>query len=84
MLRTSITLPPNLHQKVLLSAKAQGKSMVQVIRELLAESLVKKENANVKQAYKAIDKIVGVCKDDATDTASSINKTLYGKVSTTK
>jgi predicted DNA-binding protein len=79
MMRTSITLPAQLHQRIVLTAKAEGKNMVQMIRELVEESLVKKEKDHIAHSYQALDKLVGIFKDDNTNLASSIDEVLYGE-----
>lgn len=78
-MRTSITLPTPLHQRLLLMAKSQNKNMVQMIRELVEKGLVEKEEDQITRSYKALDKLIGICKDDVTDTAATINETLYGE-----
>lgn len=78
-MRTSITLPTPLHQRLLLTARVEGKNLVQMIRDLLEEALVEKEKDHLVQSYQALDKLVGIYQDNNPQLASSVDDVVYGE-----
>jgi predicted DNA-binding protein len=78
MIRTSVYLPEDLHQRLLIASKRRGKSFSILVRELVEQSLQGKEKADLARIYDAWDKVQGVGKDDITDASTTIDEILYG------
>jgi predicted DNA-binding protein len=79
MIRTSVFLPATLHQRLLMLSGYEGKSLSDLVRELLDRALVAREQARIARTYKALEKLEGICKDKITDASTTINETLYGE-----
>ena len=58
--------------------------MVEMMREILDEGLSQREKETIDKSYLALEKMIGVNKEAVTDTASTINETLYGEQATWK
>jgi predicted DNA-binding protein len=79
MIRTSFFLPDTLHQRLLMLSGHEGKSLSDLVREILDMALVSREQTRISGIYKALDKLEGICRDRITDASSTINETLYGE-----
>ena len=53
--------------------------MVEMMREILDEGLSHREKNAIDKSYLALEKMIGVNKEPATDTASTIDQALYGE-----
>ena len=78
MMRTSLTLPPALYQQLVITSQQEGKSLSEVVREMVSRALAVKQQAQLKHTYAVLREMEGVCKDPATDVSSTIDETLYG------
>ena len=74
-----ITLPLSalLHQRLIQTSKAEKKSLAALVREILNIGLVNKEASRIEQSYEALDKMIGIYKDDDPNLASSVDEILY-------
>jgi predicted DNA-binding protein len=79
MIRTSILLPPTLHQRLLLASKRSQKTITDLIRDLLDQSLARQEQTSMEQTYQALERVRGICKDNIKDASTTINDVLYGE-----
>lgn len=79
MIRTSILLPPALHQRLILASKRSQKTVTSLIRDLLDQSLTHQEQTAIEQTYRALERVRGICKEDIEDASTTINDVLYGE-----
>lgn len=79
MMKTTIPLPASLHQRLVHTSKTENKSVAGLIRELLNTGLLQKEKSQIAQSYEALDKLIGIYKDDDPNLASSVDEILYGE-----
>jgi predicted DNA-binding protein len=79
MIRTSFNLPNSLHQRLHLVARSQQKSVSDLVRELLEQSLSKQEAQRLEQAYDALRQVQGIAKGKVPEASSHIDDLLYGK-----
>jgi predicted DNA-binding protein len=79
MIRTSVFLPATLQQRLLMLSGYEGKSLSDLVRELLDRALVAREQARIAHTYKALEKLEGVRKDKITDASTTVNEILYGE-----
>ncbi len=79
MIRTTLFLPPALHQRLLISSKQRKKSFSAFARDLFASYLADEEQKDIEQVYRAMDRMKGVGNPRVTDGSTTINKTLYGE-----
>jgi hypothetical protein len=78
MIRTTVTLPEPLHQRLLLTSRAVGKPISALIQDAVTSVLTQQEEAQRDQVFHALDQVRGIA--DAADPtiSSTINETLYG------
>jgi hypothetical protein len=79
MIRTTLFLPPSLHQRLLLISKQQDKTFAEFARDLFTRFLDAEEQRSIERIYQAMDRINGVGRRDITDGSTSVNETLYGE-----
>lgn len=79
MIRTSFNLPNSLHQRLHLVARSQQKSVSDLVRELLEQSLSKQEAQRLDQAYDALRQVQGIAKGNLPDASARVDDLLYGK-----
>lgn len=77
-MKTTISLPNPLHQRLTLAAKAEQKSLTLLIQELLDEALATQEQERLDRMYATLGKLRGIAKADSPDISSTIDETLYG------
>lgn len=78
MVKTAIAIPNPLHQRLVQTSKVENKSVAALIRELLDTALVTKEKGRIEHSYQALDKLIGIYKDEDPYLASSVDEVLYG------
>lgn len=78
MMRTSVTLPKTLHQRLVMAAHYQNKKLTTFIRDLLGQALETQEQARVDRMYQDIAELKGVGPKGITDASTTIDNTLYG------
>jgi hypothetical protein len=79
MFRTSIVLPPVLHQQLSMLAHQEGKKLSEFLREQLRRIADQEQNSQLDDMYKAIGKMKGLIKDKVTDASTTIDEVLYGE-----
>lgn len=79
MIRTSVLLPDNLHQRLLFASKRSKKPISTIVRETLDEALVTDENAHIEHMYQTLQKLEELGERGVTDASTTINETLYGE-----
>lgn len=79
MLRTSLFLPPALHQQLLLMSKQEGKSLSDVVREATEQFIDLKQKQHRERMYAALDAMQSVGSLTVTDASTTIDETLYGE-----
>ncbi len=79
MTRTTISLPDELYQRILLTSKSQEKSAAELMRELLEKALSLEEKTALQKLYKGLHSLKGIGGNDVTDASATIDETLYGK-----
>jgi len=79
MIRTSITLPEPLHQRLWLTSRTTGKAISDLIRDAVATALATQEDAQLDRVYHALDQVRGIADAEDSDISSTINETLYGE-----
>jgi hypothetical protein len=79
MIRTSIVLPPALHQQLSALARQEGKKLSEFVREQLGRFVVEQRESQLDQMYAGIRQMKGLAKDDVTDASQTIDEVLYGE-----
>lgn len=79
LIRTSLLLPVNLHQRLLIAAKEKNKTLSSFLRDTLNEVLTVDEEARIKHMYQTLRKLEGLGERGITDASITINETLYGE-----
>ncbi len=77
-MKTTISLPNPLHQRLTLAAKAEQKSLTLLVQELLDEALAIQEQERLDRMYATLGKLRGIAKTDSPDISSTIDEMLYG------
>lgn len=79
MIRTTLLLPPALHQRLILISRHRKKSFSNVARELFQRALASEENTNITRTYDALDTLDGRGKRGIADASTTIDELLYGE-----
>lgn len=79
MVRTTLVLPEPLHQKLRLTAQSEGTSLTKLVRELLAQSLARRENGRLQAIYRGLKELEGAGERGINDASMSIDTLLYGE-----
>lgn len=79
MIRTSFNLPSALHQQLHLVARAQQKSVSDLVRELLAQALSQQEAQRLDYAYNALRQVQGIATGKTPEASARIDNLLYGQ-----
>jgi len=79
MIRTSIVLPPVLHQQLAVLARQSDKTLSEFVREQLGRIVAQKKKSQLDEMYDAIWQMKGLVKDDVTDASQTIDEVLYGE-----
>ncbi len=77
MIRTSLTLPPPLHQRLVLAAQYKQQAISDFIRELLDKALIDQEQGRTDQMYQDLLELQGIGPKGLTDVSTTIND-IYG------
>lgn len=78
MMRTTLSLPNTLHQRLALAAKHHQASLADYIRHLLDEALIAAEKDRLDTMYQDLADLDGIGPKDLTDVSTTIDQTLYG------
>jgi hypothetical protein len=79
MMRTTITLPNTLHQRLSLAAKAMNTNFSKALRELADEALQAWESKQLEQTYQCLRDLKGIGGEGITDASTTIDEVLYGE-----
>ena len=79
MIRTSLFLPEVLHQDLAITAKQEGKSLTELARELLDNSLRLRRKNQVKRMYAALKTLEGKGNSAISTASTNIDDNLYGE-----
>jgi predicted DNA-binding protein len=79
MIRTSIILPPSLHQRLSITARQRGQRLSEYVREILNQHQSVQEQAAMQHFYEGLRQLEGIGPEGITDAASTIDEALYGK-----
>ena len=77
MVRTSLTLPATLHQRLVLAAQYQQQAISEFVRNLLDKALATQEQGRTDQMYKDLAELQGIGPKGLTDVSATIND-IYG------
>lgn len=79
MIRTSLVLPPSLHQYLSLLAQQKGKKFSVLVRDILTRFADEQADQQVGDLYTALDNLKGMVEDRSTKEESrAIDSHLYG------
>lgn len=79
MIRTSIVLPPALHQYLSVVAQNQGKPFSTLVRDVLSHFVQQQSQDQLTNVYHAMEKMRGLVKGPPTNGSQTIDETLYGE-----
>jgi predicted DNA-binding protein len=79
MIRTSLVLPPALHQQLSILAKQADKTMSEFVREQLGQVVAQEQKSQLEETYEAIWKMNGFINDPVTDASQTVDEVLYGE-----
>lgn len=79
MIRTSMYLPDTLRYRLLLASQHEGKSVSQLVHELLDKALIDKEKTRIDHMYQALGQMCGIGQKGVTDGSRTIDEVLYGE-----
>jgi hypothetical protein len=79
MIRTSLTLPVPLHQRLQIVSRQEKKNFSLLVRDLLDFALAKRDDDHLHQMYRGLKNVQGVGKQGITDASTTIDATLYGE-----
>lgn len=74
----SLSLPPILHERLLQTAKREGKSLSEYAREVFSRVLVEKDEDRLTRMYSVLRRSKGSGSRLVTDGSLTIDDTLYG------
>ncbi len=79
MMRTSLYLPPVLHERLRIVSRQTRQPVSHLVRQLLDKALAIEEKARLEHMYKELSKLHGACKEKITDASTTIDEVLYGE-----
>ena len=79
MIRTTITMPIALHQRLMWASKTENKSITKLAQELLALGLADREKKKTVARYAVLTSLIGISKGNDQHLSESIDQILYGK-----
>lgn len=79
MTRTTISLPDELYQRLVITAQMQDKSTAELMRELLQKAIMHQEKKQLDKLYQGLSELKGLGGAGVTDASTTIDETLYGK-----
>jgi predicted DNA-binding protein len=77
-IRTSITLPPALFQRLRDFAAQKGKTMSQIVEDGVKRVIQKDQEIHLRQVYETLKELDGAGGKGITDASTTINDVLYG------
>lgn len=82
MIKTSIQFPETLHQRLLWHSKKESKPIYLIVIELVEAGLTAREQADLDRMYGCLDQLDGIGEAGGGNASTTINQTLYGKITT--
>jgi hypothetical protein len=82
MLRTSLYLPTTLHQRLVITAQQERKTLSKLVTDLLDKALTYTERTHLEHMYAELQKLDGIGPKGLADVSQTIDDTLYGKQGT--
>ncbi len=79
MIRTSILLPPAIHQELVITSKQEGSTLTDLVRQAVEEWITLRKRHKLQRMYDALDHFVGQGPPGITDASSTIDEVLYGE-----
>lgn len=79
MIRTTITMPISLHQRLLWASKIENKSITKLAQELLSLGLADREKKKTAVRHTLLASLIGISKGNDQHLSESIDEILYGK-----
>jgi len=79
MIRTTITMPISLHQRLIWASKTENKSITKLAQELLDVGLLAREKKKTVARHTILSSIIGISKVGDKHLSENIDKILYGK-----
>jgi predicted DNA-binding protein len=79
MIRTSLYLPEDLHQRLLVLSQRKGQSFSRLARVLFNQALDRPEYHDVLKTYEALDRLDGIGDSDIVDASTTVDEVLYGE-----
>jgi len=79
MIRTTITMPTSLHQRLAWASKTENKSITKLAQELLDTGLANKEKNKIVARHTVLAELIGISKEGDQHLSESIDQILYGK-----
>ena len=79
MIRSSLTLSPAMHQRLLLGARQKKLTMTDYIRKLIAQSLAVEEDDRTTLMYQDLADIKKLGFKAGPNASTTIDETLYGE-----
>ena len=79
MIRTSLFLPEQLHQRLVFVARQEQMNLSELVRELLDRALAREEKTKPRQMYQVLKELDGKGEPEITDASTTIDAVLYGE-----
>jgi hypothetical protein len=79
MMRTSLYLPPALHERLRIAGRQEKQAVSTLIRDLLDTALAAQENVRLDRMYKELSELSGAGEAGVRDTSTTLDETLYGE-----
>ena len=79
MIRTSVILPPALHQELVITSHQEGKSVTDLVRQAVEQFMISRQKKHLGKMYQTLTLLEATGSPDITDASTTINDILYGE-----
>jgi hypothetical protein len=79
MIRTTLTLPENLHQRLVITSRQEGKNFSEAVRDLLSLAYTIQRKGQVKRIFQGLRELDGIGDAAITNASTTIDEVLYGE-----
>ncbi len=79
MIRTSLMLPTQMHQRLVILSKRRGQTFSELVRDLFRQALVSEGKDSIAQTYQALDALEGMGGEEVTGASATVDEVLYGE-----
>lgn len=79
MIRTSVLLPPALHQELVITSRQERTGITALVRQAVEQWLASRRSVQLQRIYDGLDRFAGKGPHGITDASTTINAVLYGK-----